>query len=85
MTTPFFLFLGDLGGSEIMLILVVVLIFFGAKRIPELALGLGTGIRELKAATNGLRTEMETASQPKPVAPVAAPAVSRPVEQIPLS
>ena len=51
MQTPFVLFLGDLGGGEIMLIMVVILIFFGANKIPELARGLGKGIREFKDAS----------------------------------
>ncbi|PSR52690.1 twin-arginine translocase TatA/TatE family subunit [Adhaeribacter arboris] len=54
-----FLFLGDIGGSEVMVILLVVLVFFGAKRIPELARGLGKGIREFKDATNGIKNEIE--------------------------
>ncbi|QMU28054.1 Sec-independent protein translocase subunit TatA/TatB [Adhaeribacter radiodurans] len=54
-----FLFLGDVGGSELMVILLVVLVFFGAKRIPELARGLGKGIREFKDATNGIKNEIE--------------------------
>jgi sec-independent protein translocase protein TatA len=39
------------GGWEILLVVLVILIFFGAKRIPELAKGLGKGIREFKNAT----------------------------------
>jgi sec-independent protein translocase protein TatA len=39
---------GNLGGGEILLILVFVLIFFGPKKIPEIAQGLGKGIREFK-------------------------------------
>lgn len=52
-------FLGGLGGPEIILILAVLLIFFGAKRIPELAKGLGKGIREFKNATNEIKEEIE--------------------------
>ena len=44
-------FLGGLGGWEILLILMVLLIFFGAKKIPELAKGLGKGIKEFKKAS----------------------------------
>jgi len=40
----------DLGGSQILLILALVLLLFGARRIPELAKGLGQGIREFKKA-----------------------------------
>ncbi len=42
-----------LGATEIILILVVLLLFFGGKRIPELARGLGKGIREFKDASSG--------------------------------
>lgn len=67
MHTPFVLFLGDIGGSELMLIMVVILIFFGANKIPELARGLGKGIREFKDASNQIRSEFEQAgNQPAP-------------------
>ena len=46
-------FLGGLGGGEIFIILVILLLFFGAKRIPELTKGLGKGIKEFKDAKNG--------------------------------
>ncbi|QJX46284.1 twin-arginine translocase TatA/TatE family subunit [Hymenobacter taeanensis] len=65
MNTPFFLFLGDLGGGEIMLIMVVILIFFGANKIPELARGLGKGIREFKDASREIRSEIENSGQPQ--------------------
>ena len=52
-------FFGGLGGWEILLILMVLLIFFGAKRIPELARGLGKGIREFKDATKEIKNEIE--------------------------
>ncbi|HXG01356.1 MAG TPA: twin-arginine translocase TatA/TatE family subunit [Bacteroidota bacterium] len=43
--------MGNLGATEIILIVLVILVFFGAKKIPELARGLGQGIREFKKAT----------------------------------
>ncbi|WP_083937630.1 Sec-independent protein translocase subunit TatA/TatB [Hymenobacter aerophilus] len=64
MQTPVFLFLGDLGGGELMLIMVVILIFFGANKIPELARGLGKGIREFKDASREIRSEVENYGQP---------------------
>ena len=64
MQTPFILFLGDIGGSELMLIMVVILIFFGANKIPELARGLGKGIREFKDASTEIRREFEQVGQP---------------------
>jgi sec-independent protein translocase protein TatA len=45
--------MGSLGVPELLIILLVVLILFGAKRIPELARGLGKGIREFKDASSG--------------------------------
>ncbi len=45
----------NLGGGEIILILLVVLIFFGAKKIPELARGLGQGMREFKKASQEIQ------------------------------
>ncbi len=50
-------FIGGLGGTEIMLIVLVLLLFFGGKRIPELAKGLGKGIREFKDASSGKTEE----------------------------
>jgi sec-independent protein translocase protein TatA len=45
--------MGKFGMMEIVLILLVVLIFFGGKKIPELMKGLGKGIREFKDASKG--------------------------------
>lgn len=55
------MFAGMLGGWEIILILAVVLILFGAKKLPELAKGLGTGIKEFKKATREVTEEMTNA------------------------
>ncbi len=56
-------FFGGLGGWEILLIMLVLLVFFGAKKIPELARGLGRGIREFKDATNEIKQEIEEGSK----------------------
>lgn len=48
----------NLGGSEIFFILFIVLLFFGSKKIPELARGLGRGLREMKDAANGIEREI---------------------------
>jgi len=50
--------LGVLGGREIFLILLVVLILFGGQKIPELMRGLGKGIREFKKARDGVDEEV---------------------------
>lgn len=48
----------NMGGGEIMLILAVVLLLFGGKKLPELARGLGKGIREFKDASEGVKREI---------------------------
>lgn len=48
----------NLGGSEIFFILFIVLLFFGSKKIPELARGLGKGLREMKDAASGIEREI---------------------------
>jgi len=48
----------NMGGSEVMLILVVVLLLFGGKKLPELARGLGKGIRDFKDASEGVKREI---------------------------
>ncbi len=49
----------NIGGPELLLILILVFIFFGAKKIPEIAKGLGQGIRELRKAARDIREEVE--------------------------
>lgn len=53
------LFLESLGGGELLVILLFVLLFFGSKNIPNLARGLGKGIREFKDAVNGVQSELK--------------------------
>jgi len=55
------MFAAFLGGWEIVLILAVVLILFGAKKLPELAKGLGSGIKEFKKATREVSDEIHNA------------------------
>src|SRR5947208_9520496 len=49
----------NLGGGEIILILALILILFGAKKLPELAKGLGSGIKEFKKATREVTDEIQ--------------------------
>jgi sec-independent protein translocase protein TatA len=50
--------LGIIGGPEIIVILLLVLVLFGGKKIPELMKGLGKGVKEYKKAMNGVEEEM---------------------------
>lgn len=65
-----------LSAPDITIILVVALVLFGGKKLPELARGLGQGIREFKDATEGVKTDIqnqvnkETVNPAPPAAPV---------------
>ena len=52
----------SIGGWDVLLIFLVVLLLFGAKRLPELARGLGKGIREFKGAVEGIEKELDEAA-----------------------
>lgn len=51
--------MGPLGFNEILIILIIVLLLFGGRKIPELMRGLGKGIREFNDAKNNVRKEIE--------------------------
>lgn len=68
----------NIGAPEVIAILIVVVLLFGAKRLPDTARGLGRSLRILKAETKGLRDDDDTtvvATQQVPVAP-------RPIETV---
>jgi sec-independent protein translocase protein TatA len=78
----FFALLG-LSGTELLVVMVVILVLFGAKRIPEFAKGLGKGINEFKKAsrevTDAMENEQTQAAAPKtPPANTAAQATVTP-------
>ncbi len=54
------------GGWEIVLILAMALLLFGSKKLPELAKGLGQGIKEFKKATRDVTDEMHNAMEETP-------------------
>ncbi len=58
-----------LGPTELIIVFLVILLIFGAKRIPEIAQGLGKGITEFKKAAKDVTNEIETATN----APVSTP------------
>ncbi len=53
------LFLESLGTGEVMLIVFVIIVFFGGKKVPEMARVLGKGMREFKAAANNIQDEIQ--------------------------
>ncbi len=52
-----------ISGQEIFIILLIAVVFFGAKRIPELARGLGQGIKYVRNATNELKREINDSAE----------------------
>lgn len=60
---------GGVGGSEVLLVVLLVLVLFGSKRMPELARGLGKIMREIRKATNQIKREIENPTPPEPPAP----------------
>lgn len=59
------LFIGGLGMQEVLLIALVVLLFFGGKKIPELMKGLGKGVRSFKEGMNEMKQEIEDEADKK--------------------
>ena len=61
------LFIGGIGFQEVLLIALVVLLFFGGKKIPELMKGLGNGVRSFKEGMNEVEEiKDETKAESKP-------------------
>ena len=56
-----FVFAAMPGGWEMVVIALVILLMFGAKKLPELARGLGQGIKEFKGAVDGVKDELKDA------------------------
>ena len=52
-----------IGGPEIFIIILVVVMFFGADKIPEIARGLGKGMRQIKDATNDIKKEINESAK----------------------
>lgn len=89
--------MGNLGATELIIIAVVIILLFGAKKLPDMARSLGRSAKILKAETKGLREDdqpqdtppQQAAPQRLPPAqpqqavqqPVAQPQVAQPIEQ----
>ncbi|RLD41359.1 MAG: twin-arginine translocase TatA/TatE family subunit [Bacteroidetes bacterium] len=54
--------LGMFGGPEILVVMVIVVLLFGGKKIPELMRGLGKGMKEFKDATKDIKSEINDAT-----------------------
>ncbi len=66
-----------LSGGELIIVLVAILVLFGAKKIPEFAKGLGQGIKEFKKASSDVTSEFHNAlNQETPPAPPVKPPVT---------
>jgi sec-independent protein translocase protein TatA len=77
---------GNLGMGELMVVLVIVLVLFGAKRIPEISASFGKGIREFKKNVNDVQTSITEPEPPRYESrlPAGDPVVRRdPVEERP--
>ena len=55
--------MGNIGSTELIIILIIVLLLFGARRIPEIARSMGSGIREFKKATKDISNEVNASMQ----------------------
>ena len=73
-------FIGNLGGMDGIILLIIVLLLFGAKRLPELARGLGTAINEFNKAKDDVHRQITQAVEPPPAPPVA-PIVPPPAQE----
>jgi sec-independent protein translocase protein TatA len=80
MNTPQLAFLGPIGGPEMIMIFIVVLLLFGAKKLPELARGVGKSMGEFKKAREEFEREITRSEddvrredRPKDVTPKTAP------------
>jgi sec-independent protein translocase protein TatA len=67
---------GNLGATELIIIAVVIILLFGAKKMPDMARSLGRSMRIIKAETKGMKQDDE----PETAAPAAQPAVAAPVQ-----
>ena len=74
-------FIGNFGAGEMIFVMLVLLLVFGAKRLPELGAGLGKGIREFKRSMSSISSEIERAGdEQKEIRAAQRPAVPPPAE-----
>lgn len=68
--------IGSLGVAELLIILVVVLLIFGPRRLPEMAKGLGQSVREFRKGVKDMRKDIENEVNAPEAAPVSAAAAA---------
>lgn len=59
------LLIGNLGMGELIIILIIILLLFGAKKIPDLMKGLGRGVRSFKEGMNEVKNDIEAPADEK--------------------
>lgn len=63
--------LGNIGPMEMVFLMIILLLIFGAKRLPELGSGLGKGIREFKKSMRDINSEIDRPEESRPLSPPA--------------
>jgi sec-independent protein translocase protein TatA len=76
--TPTPAFIEGIGGPELLMIMFIILLLFGANRLPELARGIGKSVREFKKAASGVEEEVRRAMEEEPTKPASKPAATLP-------
>jgi TatA/E family protein of Tat protein translocase len=76
-------FLGPIGTPELIIIMVVLLLVFGARRLPEMGRSMGKGMREFKDAISGEETASPSAPVELPTAPSESSATAEQPEDVP--
>jgi sec-independent protein translocase protein TatA len=74
-----FAFLGNLGGPDLIIVLLIILVLFGAKKLPELARGMGSAIKEFQKAKDEFSGELHSAGKTD----AAKPEVRTPTATVP--
>lgn len=74
-------FIEGIGGPELMMIMFVILLLFGANKLPELARGFGKSMKEFKKAASGVENEVRKAMEEPPPPPAPKPVAT--IQQTP--
>jgi len=64
-------FIGPVGMQELLIILVIVFLLFGARKVPEIMRSFGQGIREFKKESNKIMSDIESAVEEEPETPAS--------------